>query len=151
MWKGFKSDDHNKDSTRGTFLHPVRMSQGTATGNSNRTEVGCDAIKSGGTPAVAMHFDAVIIRRVTYASLPIFPPSPFHPSNGVSPEFLNAFFDAVRRTIGFLLADATVRRKKRRGISPPPLSDGGEGSGGRTMSPRGIRLRHKCNPPLRDS
>ena len=60
-------------------MHLVRMSQGTVTGSNNRTCAGCDAIKSEGTLAVAMHFDAVIIRRVTYASLLIFHPSFFHP------------------------------------------------------------------------
>ena len=98
-------------------MHPVRMSQGTVTGSNNRTCAGCDAIKSEGTLAVAMHFDAVIIRRVTYASLLIFHPSSFHPD-----WRLSRIFKCILRcgSLGFLLADA--RRKKRRGIFPPPLS-----------------------------
>lgn len=94
--------------TRGTFLHPVRMSQGTATGSSSRTDAGRDAIKSGGTPVVAMHFDAVIIRRVTYASLPIFPPLSFHADRRLSgifkcilrrgsPHHRRDFFSRMRR------------------------------------------------------
>lgn len=63
------------------------MSQGTATGNNGRTDAGRDAIKFGSTPVVAMHFDAVIIRRVTYESLPIFSPPSFHADRRLSGIF----------------------------------------------------------------
>lgn len=88
-----------------------------------RTDARCDAIKSGGTPAVAMHFDAVIIRRVTYASFPLylsfFLPRPF---------CLSGIFKRILRrgSSRFLPVDSTMRGKKRRGFSPPLLNEKGE-------------------------
>lgn len=86
--------------------------------NSDRTRCGGararDAIKSGGAAVVAMHFDAVIIRRVTYASLPRPPSLPPSAAIGVSPEFLNAFFDAVRRPIAGISSCGYEKEEKKR-------------------------------------
>lgn len=147
VWKEFKKRRSQKqlESTPGTFSHPVRMSRG-----SDKTY----AIKSGGAPAVAMHFDAAIMREVTYASLPsllpIYPPiatylpllpcpaPPFlHPvlphfrqERGIPPEFLNAFFDAVRRTIAGIFPRGCVEKWKREGIFSVTPRRGGGGETG---------------------
>jgi len=88
-----------------------------------------------------MHFDAAIIRRVTYASFP-----PYLSSFLPRPFCLSGIFKCILRrgSSGFLLVDSTMREKKRRGFSPPLLNERG-----RTMSPRSIR--HKCIPSLKDS
>lgn len=74
------------------------------------------------------------------------------PPTGASSEFLNAFFDAVRRTVaGISSRGCDGEKKEKRDFPAPPLNDS-EGDGGRTISPRGIRQRHKCKIlPLRES
>lgn len=60
----------------------------------------CDAIKSGGAPLVAVHFDATIMHRVTYASLPPylvpvpFPPPPSH-IPGIDARHLSGIFKCI--------------------------------------------------------
>jgi len=73
-------------------------------------------------------------------TLPLFTPT------GVSPEFLNAFFDAVRWDFFSRMRE----ERKEEGFSHRHSAIV-MGDGGQTMSPRSIRQWHKCIPLLRDS
>lgn len=111
------------------------LSQGEGDG----TDAEHDAIKSEGALAVAMHFDAVIMHYVctsiSYQPAARTPPTSVH--RHIFPEYLNASFDAVRRTIAGIFSFANHICGKK-GISL-------------RMFPRVVQQWHKCILSLRDS